>query len=181
MKIWNYPHNARDRNVYCFYSQLRENATELGYELPLEQDLQQKLDFVPFGVGGGYDDDNTALCQGDGVAWLYQLAKAKGRLDIAQEIRKELRRIDYHIFDGKVCRIPTVNKSKDDAVWTRLLVVRFPAGVWSYGGKPDDIDYEECEKYFAWGSKYDPQKARTAAQSWRARRVKKGLHPQFCL
>lgn len=27
-------------------------------------------------------------------------------------------------------------------LWT---VVRFPNGSWSYGGKPDDPDYEHCE------------------------------------
>lgn len=29
-----------------------------------------------------------------------------------------------------------------EQLWT---VVRFPNGSWSYGGKPTDPDYEECE------------------------------------
>lgn len=30
----------------------------------------------------------------------------------------------------------------NEMLWT---VVRFPNGSWSYGGKPTDPDYEECE------------------------------------
>jgi len=29
-----------------------------------------------------------------------------------------------------------------ERIWT---VVRFPNGSWSYGGKPDSPDYEQCE------------------------------------
>jgi hypothetical protein len=29
-------------------------------------------------------------------------------------------------------------------IWT---VARFPNGTWSYGGRPDDPDYEQCEVF----------------------------------
>lgn len=47
------------------------------------------------------------------------------------------------------------------------LVVRFPNGSWSYGGKESDPDYEECEKYRVEAS--DPKAAIKKAQARRSR------------
>lgn len=53
-------------------------------------------------------------------------------------------------------------------LWT---VVRFPAGSWSYGGKPDDPDYAECEIWQIEDS--NPHAAIRKAQSRRAYQMKK--------
>lgn len=49
-------------------------------------------------------------------------------------------------------------------LWT---VVRFPNGSWSYGGKPDDPDYSECEVYQVDAPNSD--KAKKIAQARRSR------------
>lgn len=50
------------------------------------------------------------------------------------------------------------------ATWT---VVRFPDGSWSYGGKPTDPDYKNCE---VWQIAADsPEKAVKKAQAKRSR------------
>lgn len=54
-------------------------------------------------------------------------------------------------------------------VWT---VGRFPAGVWSTGGKPSDPEYALCEVYLIPAD--SREKAKKKAQSIRARLVKKG-------
>lgn len=55
-------------------------------------------------------------------------------------------------------------------LWT---VVRFPNGSWSYGGKPTDPDYSECEIYQieAAGSKEAVKKAQ-GQRSSAARKAK---------
>lgn len=53
--------------------------------------------------------------------------------------------------------------------WT---IVRFPAGVWSGGGKPSDPDYGDCEVYLIPADSLD--KAKSKAQGVRSRMVKKG-------
>lgn len=58
----------------------------------------------------------------------------------------------------------------DSRLWT---VVRFPAGMWSYGGKPSSADYENCEVFLIPAD--SPKAATKKAQSIRARLVKKGL------
>lgn len=52
-----------------------------------------------------------------------------------------------------------------------LLVVRFPNGTWSYGGKADDPDYELCEKFEITTdkSRLDPGHAIKIAQGRRKR------------
>ncbi|WP_213664141.1 hypothetical protein [Stutzerimonas stutzeri] len=57
----------------------------------------------------------------------------------------------------------------ESRLWT---VVRFPAGIWSGGGKPSDADYEHCEVYRIPADSLD--KAKKKAQSIRARLVKNG-------
>lgn len=58
-----------------------------------------------------------------------------------------------------------------------LLVVRFPNGSWSYGGKADDPDYEECEKFMVETNKsvLDPKHAIKIAQGRRKRAKGKGV------
>lgn len=57
----------------------------------------------------------------------------------------------------------------DTRLWT---VVRFPAGVWSTGGKPSSPDYEDCEVYQIPAD--SREKATKKAQAVRSRLVKKG-------
>lgn len=47
------------------------------------------------------------------------------------------------------------------------LVVRFPDGSWSYGGKESDPDYEKCEKYRVDAA--SPEAAIKKAQAKRSR------------
>lgn len=54
-------------------------------------------------------------------------------------------------------------------LWT---VVRFPAGMWSGGGRVSDPDYAECEVYRIPAESFE--KAIKKAQSTRARLVKSG-------
>jgi hypothetical protein len=54
-------------------------------------------------------------------------------------------------------------------LWT---VARFPAGMWSAGGKPSDSDYSLCEVYQVPAE--SAEKATKKAQSVRSRLVKKG-------
>lgn len=49
-------------------------------------------------------------------------------------------------------------------LWT---VVRFPNGSWSYGGKPDDPDYEQCEVWRI--DAESPERAVKKAQAKRRR------------
>ena len=59
----------------------------------------------------------------------------------------------------------------------RLLVVRFPNGSWSHGGKPDDPDYEECEKYMVETDKskaLSPKEAIRMAQDSRRKQIRCG-------
>lgn len=55
-----------------------------------------------------------------------------------------------------------------EQAWT---VVRFPNGSWSYGGKPNDPDYEQCEKFII--IEKDPKKAVAKARARRAYLMKK--------
>lgn len=55
-----------------------------------------------------------------------------------------------------------------DKLWT---VVRFPNGLWSYGGKPTDPDYENCEIWQIEAP--SPEKAVKKAQAKRSRDRKK--------
>lgn len=48
-----------------------------------------------------------------------------------------------------------------------FTVVRFPNGSWSYGGRPDDPDYSECEVYQVEAA--SSKKAVQKAQSKRSR------------
>jgi hypothetical protein len=57
----------------------------------------------------------------------------------------------------------------ESRLWT---VGRYPAGVWSTGGKPSDSDYECCEVYQIQAD--SREKATKKAQAVRARLVKKG-------
>lgn len=59
----------------------------------------------------------------------------------------------------------------------RLLVVRFPNGTWSYGGKESDPDYKHCEKYWVETNKssLEPKQAIKIAQGRRSR-AKKAEH-----
>jgi hypothetical protein len=57
----------------------------------------------------------------------------------------------------------------ESRLWT---VVRFPAGVWSTGGRPTDEDYQDCEVYQIHGD--SREKATKKAQAIRSRLVKKG-------
>lgn len=54
----------------------------------------------------------------------------------------------------------------------KYTIVRFPAGDWSGGGKPDDPDYALCEVYIIPADSYD--KAKKKAQAVRARLLKNG-------
>jgi len=54
----------------------------------------------------------------------------------------------------------------------RWTVVRFPAGGWSYGGKPSEPDYAESEVYLIWAK--SGEEATKKAQGIRARLKKKG-------
>lgn len=56
----------------------------------------------------------------------------------------------------------------EERLWT---VVRFPNGSWSYGGKPTNPDYFECEIWQIQAS--SPEKAVKKAQAKRARDRKK--------
>ena len=61
-----------------------------------------------------------------------------------------------------------------------ILVVRFPNGSWSHGGKPDDPDYEECEKYMVEtdkSRKIGPKDAIRHAQNARRKQIKAGKTP----
>ena len=60
-----------------------------------------------------------------------------------------------------------------EQAWT---VVRFPNGSWSYGGKPSDPDYEQCEKFIIIAT--DPKKALAKARSRRAYLIKKSQAEQ---
>ena len=51
------------------------------------------------------------------------------------------------------------------------LVVRFPNGYWSYGGKESDPDYEECEKFRIDAS--SPKEAVKKAQAKRSYQQRK--------
>ena len=51
------------------------------------------------------------------------------------------------------------------------LVVRFPNGSWSYGGKESDSDYEECEKFRI--DALNPKEAVKKAQAKRAYQQRK--------
>lgn len=53
-------------------------------------------------------------------------------------------------------------------LWT---VVRFPNGSWSYGGKPTDPDYAECEVWQIYAK--DAKAAVKAAQAKRSREQRK--------
>ncbi len=58
----------------------------------------------------------------------------------------------------------------------RLLVVRFPNGSWSYGGKENDPDYEQCEKFWIETNKskgFTPQHAIRIAQNRRQQRIRR--------
>lgn len=55
-----------------------------------------------------------------------------------------------------------------EQLWT---VVRFPNGSWSYGGKPTDPDYAECETWQI--SATSAEKAVKKAQAKRSRDRKK--------
>ncbi|OWY38870.1 hypothetical protein CEK28_10605 [Xenophilus sp. AP218F] len=55
-----------------------------------------------------------------------------------------------------------------EKLWT---VVRFPNGSWSYGGKPTDPDYEECEIWQIEAT--SAEKAVKKAQAKRSRDRKK--------
>lgn len=56
----------------------------------------------------------------------------------------------------------------ESRLWT---VVRFPAGVWSGGGKTSDPAYQECEVYRIPAESLD--KAKKKAQAIRTRLIKK--------
>lgn len=55
-----------------------------------------------------------------------------------------------------------------EVIWT---VVRFPNGSWSYGGRPNDPDYEDCEVYRVLAQ--HAKQAVKKAQSKRSRLVSK--------
>lgn len=57
----------------------------------------------------------------------------------------------------------------ESRIWT---VGRFPAGVWSGGGRLNDPDYSECEVYLIPAESLD--RAKKKAQAIRSRLVKKG-------
>ena len=63
-----------------------------------------------------------------------------------------------------------VGKDTGHTVW---LVVRFPNGEWSGGGKASDPEYEDCEKYKAMANTFEAAKKK--CQQWRSRQVQKGL------
>lgn len=52
--------------------------------------------------------------------------------------------------------------------WT---VVRFPNGSWSYGGKPSDPDYSQCEIFVVEAS--TPEAAKKQAQARHAAAIRK--------
>lgn len=54
-------------------------------------------------------------------------------------------------------------------LWT---IVRFPAGVWSWGGSRNSPDYSECEVYVI--NAESQEKAQKKAKFIRSRLVKKG-------
>lgn len=65
-----------------------------------------------------------------------------------------------------------VGRDTGGRIW---LVVRFPNGEWSGGGRSSDPEYECCEKYKAWAVSFEHAKSK--CQSYRRRQAKKGLMP----
>jgi len=60
-----------------------------------------------------------------------------------------------------------------EQAWT---VVRFPNGSWSYGGKINDPDYEQCEKFIIMAK--DSKQAVSRARARRAYLIKKSKDSQ---
>lgn len=64
----------------------------------------------------------------------------------------------------------------------RLLVVRFPNGSWSHGGKETDPDYDHCDKFWIESdksSRIEPRLAiKTAQARYKAKKRKEELARQ---
>ena len=126
--------------------------------LELPQTERRVLDQL--GVGNSFKDISKYPLQ------ISKRLKSLQRKGLAYQYEGEWHMHDFvHLEWCKVCSEPVVvNPSGRSDFW---LVVRFPDGSWSTGGKPSDPVYDDADLY--WVRETSRERAVPKAQAWRSR------------